>query len=149
MGNSQIIKQKPHVDLRKNITIGGVLEAKMIQEYNQFDIVWYAPENAEKIEEWKAFTNVNVIKVSKEDVFNVFAAMANTWNIIIITTGSFAEKTIPKMPLIYTSADIIIYCMDVDYHKNWSKKYKCICGVFSHPAQVPPAFCLDSRSGTP
>ena len=136
MGNSQIIKQKPHVDLRKNITIGGVLEAKMIQEYNQFDIVWYAPENAEKIEEWKAFTNVNVIKVSKEDVFNVFAAMANTWNIIIITTGSFAEKTIPKMPLIYTSADIIIYCMDVDYHKNWSKKYKCICGVFSHPDQI-------------
>ena len=108
----------------------------MIQEFNQFDIVWYCPENSEKLEEWRAFTNVNVIKVSKEDVFNVFVGMGNLWNLIIITTGAFAEKSIPKLPGFFPPADILIYCMNVDYHKKWSEKYKSIAGVFSHPNQI-------------
>ena len=136
MGNSQIIKQRPHFDSRKNISFGGDLEERMIQEFNQFDIVWYCPENSEKLEEWRAFTNVNVIKVSKEDVFNVFVGMGNFWNLIIITTGAFAEKSIPKLPGFFPPADILIYCMNVDYHKKWSEKYKSIAGVFSHPNQI-------------
>lgn len=103
MGNSQIIKQRPHFDSRKNISFGGDLEERMIQEFNQFDIVWYCPENSEKLEEWRAFTNVNVIKVSKEDVFNVFVGMGNLWNLIIITTGAFAEKIHTKIAWIFSS----------------------------------------------
>ena len=133
---SKIVKQRPHYDQRKNITLGGDLEAQMIQEFNQFDIVWYSPENSEKLEEWKAFTNVNVIKVSKEDVFQVFVGMGTFWNLIIITTGSFAEKSIPKLPLYFPPVDILIYCMDVDYHKKWSEKYRSIAGVFSNPNQI-------------
>jgi len=136
MGNSKIVKQRPHFDPRKNISLGGDLETRMIQEFNQFDIVWYSPENSEKLEEWRAFTNVNVIKVSKEDVFQVFAGMANIWNLIIIATGSLAEKSIPNLPKYFPTVDILIYCMNVDYHKKWSEKYRSIAGVFSHPNQI-------------
>jgi len=136
MGNTQIIKQRPHLDLKKNITFGGKEEEEMVQRFNTHDIIWYAPENSEKLEEWRAFTNVNVIKVSKEEVFNVFLLMAKMSNYIVITTGSFAEKFVPQFGEDAFLADIIIYCMNVDYHKEWSKKYKSVVGVFTHPNQI-------------
>ena len=49
MGNSQIIKQRPYCDSRKNICFGGDLEVRMIQEFNQFDIVWYSLKNQKSL----------------------------------------------------------------------------------------------------
>ena len=62
--------------------------------------------------------------------------MANSWNLIIISTGSLAEQTIPKLYQNMPPVVILIYCMKVGYHKKWSEKYKSIVGVFSHPFQI-------------
>ena len=136
MGNEEIIKQKPHFSPKKNISFGGKEEKEMIETFNSFDILWYAPENSEKLEEWVSFTNVNVIKISKEEQFIIFASMGYILHLIIITTGSFAEKSIPKFNGIIKSPCVLIYCMNVDYHKKWSEKYKFIDGVYCHPSQI-------------
>ena len=136
MYNLKKIKQRPHFDPKKNISFGGYLEEQMIQGFNAVDIVWYSPENSVKLENWRALTNVNVIKVSKENIFKIFALMADAWNIIIITTGSLAEKTIPKLYQNLPPVVILIYSLNIDYHKKWSEKYKSIVGVFSHPNQI-------------
>ena len=69
MGNYQIFKTIPHFNKNRNISFGGEEEEEMIQKFNAFNILWYAPEVSEKIEEWIAFTNVEVIKVTNEKDF--------------------------------------------------------------------------------
>ena len=138
MGNNQpttyTLKSIP--DEKKNISFGGIKEEEMIQKFNTFDILWYAPENSEKLENWIAFTNVNVIRISDEEKFFQMAVKSRYYNLIIITTGSFGEKTIPLIPPELLIPNIIIYCMDLDYHKKWSAKYKSIIQVFTHPEQI-------------
>ena len=138
MGNDQpttfTLKQIP--DETKNISFGGKKEEEMIQKFNTFDILWYAPENSEKLENWIAFTNVNVTKISDEEKFVQMAIKSRYYNLIIITTGSFGEKTIPLISPELLMPNIIIYCMDLNYHKNWSSKYKSIVQVSTHPEQI-------------
>ena len=43
----------------------------MIETFNTFDILWYAPENSEKLEEWIAFTNIVVLKITDEEQFKI------------------------------------------------------------------------------
>jgi len=135
MGNSKIVKEAPYFDPKKSISFGGKEEKEMIEKFNAFDIVWYAPEDSEKLEEWIAFTNVDIIKVSEEEQFMAFCLQGIFFNRFIITTGSFAEKTIPKIEKM-TLTKTIIYCMDLEYHKNWSTECKSILGVFTHPSQI-------------
>ena len=136
MGNSKLTKLKPHFCPRKNIMFGGKLEEKMIEEFNSLDIIWYASENSEKLQEWRAFTNVNVIKISEESEFKEIISMKEMPYSIIITTGTFAEKTIPKINDKNTDLIILIYCMNKDYHKKWSKEYLTIKGIFTHPEEI-------------
>ena len=42
---------------------------------------------------------------------------------IIITTGKYGEKNIPKIAQ-SLRLQIIIYCMNIYYHKQWSAKYE-------------------------
>ena len=135
MGNSKIFKTIPFYDPKKNISFGGEEEEKMIQEFNAFDILWYAPKESEKLEEWIAFTNIDIIKVSEEEKFMTLALEGILFNRIIIMTGLFAEKTIPKNEKI-KFPKTIIYCMNLEYHKKWSEKYRSIDGVFTHPSQI-------------
>jgi hypothetical protein len=64
---STIIKLKPQFNPEKNIYFGGELEKEMVETFNTFDILWYAPEDSEKLEEWAAFTNVAVLKITNEE----------------------------------------------------------------------------------
>jgi len=107
----------------------------MIESFNTFDILWYAPENSEKLEEWIAFTNVSVLKVTTEELFKSTALLGQMLKLIVITTGSYAEKTIPKLAGLL-KISVIIYCMNLDYHKKWSEKYDIICGVYSTPEGI-------------
>ena len=127
---------KSKYDKTKYISFGGKREEEMIQKYNTFDILWGAPENSEKLENWIAFTNVNVIRISDEEKFFQMTIKSKYYNLIIITSGSFAEKVIPFIPPEYLIPNIIIYCMDLNYHKKWSKNYKSIIQVFTHPNQI-------------
>ena len=137
MGNYyQIFKTTPHLDPKKNISFGGQEEKEMIQKFNAFNILWYAPKDSEKLEEWIAFTNIEVIKVSEEKIFLNQAISSCIIFPIIIITGSLAEKIIPKIFGKFPLPKIIIYCMNVDYHKKWSEKYNIIEGVFDHPSQI-------------
>ena len=139
MGNSNIIneiRQKPHISEDKNISFGGKEEEDMINQFNAFDILWYAPDSSEKLENWKAFTNVDVFKISKESEFLDIIENGTKLYFIIIATGSFAEKTIPKLKTNILPPNIIIYCMNWEHHIKWSKNYKYIVGVFTQPFQI-------------
>ena len=48
---STIIKLKPKFLPEKNIYFGGELEKEMAESLNTFDILWYSPEDSEKLEE--------------------------------------------------------------------------------------------------
>ena len=138
MGNNEgtIVKLQPKFIPEKNISFGGIPEKEMIETFNTFDILWYAPEDSEKLEEWIAFTNITVQKVTKEGEFKAIALLGEMIKrYIIITTGSYGEKIIPKIAEML-KIQVIIYCMNVDYHKNWSKKYDIIRGVFITPEQI-------------
>ena len=135
--NYKTVQLKPYFAPEKNISFGGDLEKRMKQEFNLFNIFWCAPENAEKLEEWIAFTNVQIHRIKNEEEFLNIIKGTNKTSEIIITTGSYAEKAISKINEIHKlSCIILIYCMNIDYHKKWSEKYKCVGGVFSHPSQI-------------
>ena len=109
----------------------------MIQKFIAFNIIWYSPENSEKLEDWVAFSNVNVEKISDEKEFIKAAERSYLFNKIVIASGSFAEKTIPLMDHNTLNSNIIIiYCMNLDYHKKWSEKYESIIDICVHPAQI-------------
>lgn len=131
----KIVQLKPIFIEKRNISFGGDEEEEMIQKFNLFNIIWYAPENSEKLEEWRAFINIDVIKITEEEKFIEISKRIN--GEIIITTGSYAEKTLPKLSNMSELFNtILIYCMDVDYHQKWSKEYKYVAGVFAHPSQI-------------
>jgi len=98
----------------------------MINKFNAFDILWYASKDSEKLENWVTFTNVNVTKTSDMNIFIQMAVKSHLCNLMIIASGSFAEKTIPLNEEKLLIGNIIIYCMNSEYHKKWSKKYKSI-----------------------
>ena len=139
MGNNEssyTIKLKPKIIPERNISFGGKYEKEMLETFNTFDILWYAPENAEKLEQWIAFTNIIVQKITDEELFKTTVLMIEMIRrSIVIATGKFAEKTIPKIaPLL--NSNVIIYCMNKDYHKKWSEKYEIIKGVFTKPEEI-------------
>ena len=127
---------KSFPDQNKNISFGGTQEEEMIRKFNTFDIFYYAPENSEKLENWIAFTNVNVTRSSDMNQFLQLSVKSNLYNLIIISTGSFAEEIMPLVPQDLLIQNIIIYCMNLEYHKKWSEKYKSIIQVCTHPAQI-------------
>ena len=137
MGNEKcnIVKLQPQYTPGRNFSFGGDKEKEMIESFNTFDILWYAPENSEKLEEWIAFTNVSVLKVTTEELFKSTALLGQMLKLIVITTGSYAEKTIPKLAGLL-KISVIIYCMNLDYRKKWSEKYDIICGVYSTPEGI-------------
>jgi len=136
MENSKIVTQKPYISEDKHIYFGGEEEEDMINKFISFDILWYAPDSSEKLENWKAFTNVNVYKISKENKFIDIIEKQTKLYFIIIATGSFAEKAIPKLKKNIIPPNVIIYCMDSQQHKEWSEKYNFIVGVFTHPYEI-------------
>ena len=127
---------EPFKDKSKNISFGGDKEKEMINKFNAFDILWYATEDSEKLENWVAFTNVNVTKTSDMNIFIQRAVKSRLCNLMIITSGSFAEKTIPLIEEKLLISNIIIYCMNSEYHKKWSKEYKSIIEVCTQPNQI-------------
>ena len=127
---------EPFKDKSKNISFGGDKEKEMINKFNAFDILWYASEDSEELEKWIAFTNVNVTKTSDMNIFYQMALKSRLCNLIIISSGSFAEKTFPFIDEKLLIGNIIIYCMNSEYHKKWSKKYKSIIEVCTKPSQI-------------
>ena len=127
---------EPFKDKSKNISFGGDKEKEMINKFNAFDILWYASEDSEELEKWIAFTNVNVTKTSDMNIFYQMALKSRLCNLIIISSGSFAEKTIPKLKKNIIPPNVIIYCMNSEHHKKWSKNYNFIVGVFNQPSQI-------------
>jgi len=97
MGNSKLIQLKPHLDPKKNISFGGEIEEEMINKFNAFDILWFSPENSEKLEEWIAFTNVVVIKVSDEKRLLELSSNIGPQHLIIIMEGSLLKKLFQKL----------------------------------------------------
>lgn len=95
------IKQMPYFSEDINITFGGKEEEDMINKFNAFDILWYAPDSSEKLQNWKAFTNVDVFPISDEKEFMNIIENKTKLYYIVISTGSFAEKTIPKLKKIF------------------------------------------------
>ena len=136
MGNNQTFKLRIFPDNKKYISFGGKLEEEMIQKFISFDIIWYASEESEKLENWIAFSNVIVKKISNENEFIKVLEKSYLSNLIIISSGSFSEKMIPLMNQDNQMPNIIIYCMNLDYHKKWSEKYESIIDVCVHPNQI-------------
>ena len=130
------MKQKPHFSEDKKISHGGKQEEDMINKFNAFDILWYASDSDDKLENWKAFTNVDVFKISEENEFIDIVENNRKLYYIIISTGSFAEKTIPKLNKNIIPPNVIIYCCNAEYHKKWSKKYQFVVEVFTQPFQI-------------
>ncbi len=138
MGSEQTrqISLSPYPSKIKNISFGGEKEKEMIQKFNAFDILWYADKDSEKLENWIAFTNVIVQRTSDINEFAQLAFRSRLFNLIIITTGSYAEKAIPLISPELLIPNIIIYCMNAEYHKKWSEEYKSVIGVCTLPNQI-------------
>ena len=140
MGNIKTINLKPYFDPKKNISFGGKLETEMFETFNSLDIIWYAPEKTEKLEKWKAFSNVEVYRaINKEELLEYITYNKNT-DIIIIMTGKYAEELFTKneKDRVFFSSNtiIIIYCKNSEYHKAWSKNYKEIKIVTTKPNEI-------------
>ena len=127
---------KPLSDKKKFLSFGGTKEEEMIRKFNAFDIFWFAPDDAENLENWIAFTNINVTRSSDINQFIQLAVKSRYYNLIIISTGLFAKEAMPLISPDLLIPNIIIYCMNLDYHKKWSEKYKSIVQVFTHPVQI-------------
>ena len=67
----------------------------MIKKFNSFNIVWHAPEKDEKLENWIAFTNVDVYK--SENIEEFIELDCKIENIIVISSGKYAEKLINEI----------------------------------------------------
>ena len=134
--NAKTITQKPHISKEKDICFGGEKELDMINNFISFDILWYAPDSSEQLGKWKAFTNVNVYETSDENEFINIVEKQTILYCVIIATGSFAEKTIPKLKKNIIPPNVIIYCMDSEHHKKWSENYNYIVRVFTQPSQI-------------
>ena len=114
----------------------------MIEKFNSCNIIWYAPEKSEKVEKWKAFSNTEVYKVTNETQLLTF--LKYDCKNIIIATGKYAErlfsqkekKDIFLFSFLLFKSFIIIYCMNSEYHKNWSKEIPLIIGVTTKPNQI-------------
>ena len=138
MGNIETKKIKPYFDPKKNISFGGKSEAEMIEKYNFSDIIWYAPEKSEKLEKWKAFSNVEVYKATNEEELIECLLFNGNLVIIIIMTGKYAEEIFNKPNQICISKEtmIIIYCLNSEYHKKWSKNHEEIIAVTTKPNEI-------------
>lgn len=124
---------------KKYISFEGDYETEMIKKFNSFNIVWHAPEKDEKLENWIAFTNVDVYK--SENIEEFIELYCRNENIIVISSGKYAEKLIneiiqKKLAKHIFKLIIIIYCKNLEYHKNWSKNYKEIVAVTSKPNEI-------------
>jgi len=140
MGNVKSINLLPFKDPKKTISFGGVLEEEMIQKFTGSTIVWYAPEKSEKLEKWKAFSNVEVIRATKEE--ELYECLLSYPSLTIaIMTGKYAEYLFTKTKIINElilkpDLIIIIYCLNKEYHLNWSKNYRKIVKVATKPNQI-------------
>ena len=140
MGNVKSINLLPFKDPKKTISFGGVLEEEMIQKFTGSTIVWYAPEKSEKLEKWKAFSNVEVIRATKEE--ELYECLLSYPSLTIaIMTGKYAEYLFTKTKIINElilkpDLIIIIYCLNKEYHLNWSKNYTKIVKVATKPNQI-------------
>ena len=143
--NTKIITQKPHISEDKNICFGCEKEEDMINKFFSFDILWYAPDSSEKLKKWKAFTNVNVYKVSNENKFINIIEKQTMLYFIVITTDSFAQKTIPKLKKNIQPPNIIIYGMNSENNKKLLEQYNFIGGVFTQPSEIF-SYLLDFQS---
>ena len=140
MGNVKSINLLPFKDPKKTISFGGVLEEEMIQKFTGSTIVWYAPEKSEKLEKWKAFSNVEVIRATKEEELYECLLFYPSLTIAIMT-GKYAEYLFTKTKIINElirkpDLIIIIYCLNKEYHLNWSKNYRKIVKVATKPNQI-------------
>ena len=140
MGNVKSINLLPFKDPKKTISFGGVLEEEMIQKFTGSTIVWYAPEKSEKLEKWKAFSNVEVIRATKEEELYECLLFYPSLTIAIMT-GKYAEYLFTKTKIINElirkpDLIIIIYCLNKEYHLNWSKNYTKIVKVATKPNQI-------------
>ena len=140
MGNIKSMNLLPFTDPKKTISFGGILEEQMIQKFAGFVVVWYAPEKSEKLEEWKAFSNVEVLRATnEEELWECFRN--NYFFCIAIMTGKYAEDFFTKSKLINElilkpDFTIIIYCLNKEYHLNWSKNYGKISNVATKPNHI-------------
>jgi len=138
MGNTETKKIKPYFDPKKNISFGGKSEAEMIENFNFSDIIWYAPEKSEKLEKWKAFSNVEVYKATNEDELRECHLFNDNIYLLIIMTGKYAEEIFnkPNQTCISNEQLIIIYCMNSEYHKKWSKNHEQIKAITTKPNEI-------------
>lgn len=143
MGNkAEKFQLKPYFDKKKKyISFGGKSEEEMHQKFNSYNIIWYAPEKTEKLENWIAFSNVDVYKaINNEQLFNYLLL---NFNNIIIMTGKFAEKLFSEFKIkileqlsVINFVTIIIYCQNSEYHKKWSKNHKEISAITTKPKEI-------------
>ena len=120
MGNTKSINLLPFKDPNKTISFGGILEEIMIQKFSGFSIIWYAPKKSEKLEKWKAFSNVEVYRATNEEEL-LECLLYYSGFCIAIMSGKYAEDLYTKSKIlnkIQRQADIviIIYCVNKEHH---------------------------------
>ena len=140
MGNIKSINLLPYEDSKKTISFGGILEEEMIKKFAGFNIVWYAPEKSENLEKWKAFSNVDVLRATNEEELYE-CVICYSGFCIASMTGIYAENLFTKSIIIdqikfRSDFIIIIYCLNKEYHLNWSKNYLQILKVATKPNHI-------------
>ena len=116
-------------------------EDKLIQfskDFDYFNICWYDSNHSNDCLTFKkAFQKVDVIRgFSIESIINFFKNYNKFEEFILICPGKNGKKLVPQIIDNKSIKAIIIYCLNPEYHKEWTMKYEKIKGIISKEDEI-------------
>jgi len=108
------------------------------KKFDYFNICWYDPNHSNDcIEFKKAFENVVSVRgFSIESIINYFNTYASLEEFILICPGESGKILIPQIHDNRSIKNIIIYCLNPDIHREWTKKFIKIKAVISEEKKL-------------
>jgi len=91
-------------------------------------IIWRDPqmdnlENSEVAKKLRLHKKIRAICASNQECIRLVRARKDSINYRIVTAGTEGEEFVELVRSKGYYVDILVYCMSVDYHKKWAKKY--------------------------
>ena len=145
-GKHTLVELEPNLltlkDKEKKQIISLNNKRKFLEEFSEkfdyFNICWYDPNHSNDCIIFKrAFEKVACIRgFSVESIVNYFKDYHSLEEFILICPGKNGKKLIPQIHDNKSIKNIIIYCRNPDFHKEWAKQYIKIKAVISKEKEL-------------
>ncbi|CAF0992439.1 unnamed protein product [Rotaria sordida] len=117
--------------------MGNIFGSSTLKDVNleTFHLVWLDPaadDTAEDEEGQQLLrTSINHLRKFKdiEKCENYIQTVSKSDRIVFIVTGRLGQEMMPRIHQLRQISSIYIYCMDKDYHEEWSKDFTKVRGV--------------------